>query len=195
MQKIIRFRSNKGFTLVEVLFASAISIVVLGIMYGIYISSFEVLDIATEQADLQAQARIALRYMVSELRNATRTSTQNPSPNLSIPSEPNNKQIQFYLPEYKDEDGSITVENDQIEWGTNNMIHYQYIPGQKELRRLEKGEHKIFARNVTDVQFIDIDIDSSLAIDELKVVLTLGKTTKKNRNLSVTLTSIVALRN
>ncbi|MCX5702173.1 MAG: prepilin-type N-terminal cleavage/methylation domain-containing protein [Candidatus Omnitrophica bacterium] len=195
MQNLIKYRRNSGFTLVEVLFASAISIAVLGIMYGSYISSFEAFDIASEQADLQAQARIALRYMVSELRNATRTSTQNPSPNLSIPSEPNNKQIQFYLPEDKDEDGLITDANGQIEWGTNNMIHYQYIPGQEELQRLEKGEHKIFARNVSDVQFIDIDIDSSLAIDELKIVLTLGKTTKKNRNLSVTLTSIVALRN
>lgn len=195
MQNLIKYKRNVGFTLVEVLFASAISIMVLGIMYGSYISSFETVEIASEQADLQAQARIALRYMISELRNATRTSTQNPSPNLSIPSEPNNKQIQFYLPEDKDEDGLITDANGQIEWGTNNMIRYQYIPGQKELRRLEKGEHKIFARNVSDVQFIDIDIDSSLAIDELKIVLTLGKTTKKNRNLSVTLTSIVALRN
>ncbi|MFH1678399.1 MAG: hypothetical protein ABH914_02135, partial [Candidatus Omnitrophota bacterium] len=158
-------------------------------------SSFETWDIAVEQADLQAQARNALRYMVTELRNATRTSTQNPSPNLSIPSEPNNKQIQFYLPEDKDENGLITDANGQIEWGTSNMIHYQYIPGQKELRRLEKGEQKIFARNISDVQFIDINIDSSLAIDELKIVLTLGKVTKKNRNLSVTLTSIVALRN
>jgi type II secretory pathway component PulJ len=195
MHNIVVHKKHSGFTLVEVLFASAISIIALGIMYGVYISSFETWDIAIEQIDLQAQARNTLRYIITELRNATRTSTQNPSPNLSIPSEPNNKQIQFYLPIDKDEDGLITDTNGQIEWGTSNKIHYQYIPGLKELRRLEKGEHKVFSSNVSDVQFIDIDIDPSLAIDELKIVLTLGKVTKKHRNLSVTLTSIVALRN
>ena len=195
MQNLIKKKNNQGFTLVEILMASAIFIVMLEIIYGIYFSGLDIWEISHEQAYLQAQARIALNYMVSELRNATRTSTQNPPPNLSIPSTPNNKDIYFYLPEDKDHDGLITDANGQIEWDTNNKIHYQYIPGQKILRRLEKGEQRDFAGDVSDVQFIDIDIDQTLAIDELKIILTLSKTTPKKRNVSVTLTSIVALRN
>jgi len=195
MSNLIKRKANLGFTLVEILVVSVIFIVVLGIMYGIYISGLDVYETGSYQADLQAQARIALNYMVSELRNATRISIQNPSPNLSIPSVPNNKQIYFYLPEDKDHDGLITDANGQIEWDTNNKIHYQYIPGQKIIRRLEKGKEIIFARDVSDVQFIDIDIDHALSINELKIILTLNKITPRHRNISVTLTSIVALRN
>jgi prepilin-type N-terminal cleavage/methylation domain-containing protein len=195
MQNLIKQKANPGFTLVEILVVSAIFIAMLGVMYGIYISGLEVFETGSYQADLQAQARIAITYMVSELRNATRTSTQNPSPNLSIPSEPNNKQVYFYLPEDKDHDGLITDANGQIEWDTNNQIRYQFIPGQKILRRLEKGNQKIFASDVSDVQFMDTDIDHSLSINELRIILTLSKTTPRHRNITVALSSIVALRN
>jgi hypothetical protein len=147
------------------------------------------------QADLQAQARVALNNMVSELRNATRTSTQNPSPNLIIPSAPNNKNITFNLPVDKDNNGLITDANGIIEWDTNNAIQYQYIPGQEQLRRLEKGNQAILANNVSDIQFIDHGIDSSLSLNELKIILNLNKTTPKQRNISVTLSTILNLRN
>jgi len=195
MLNAIKQKGNSGFTLVEALVVSSIFIVTLGMIYGVYISGFDVWDVQRYQADLQAQARVALNYMVSELRNATRTSTQNPSPNLSIPSTPNNKQIIFHLPEDKNGDGLITDANGDIEWDTNDPIKYEYIPGQKELRRLEKGVKRILAREVSDVQFIDTSIDSTLHINELKIILTLSKTTPRKRNVAVTLSSIVALRN
>ena len=195
MQNLIKQKFNSGFTLVEILVASAIFVVMLGIMYGIYISGLDVYGTGSYQVDLQAQARLALNYMVLELRNATRTSAQNPSPNLSIPSVPNNKQIHFYLPQDKDGDGLITDANGEIEWDTNNQIDYQFIPSQKILRRLEKGDQKIFASDVSDVQFMDINIDHTLSIGELKIILTLSKTTPRHRNISITLSSNVALRN
>jgi len=195
MRNLIRYKGNRAFTLMEVIVASFILIAVLGIMYSIYISGFDIWEIGSERADLQSQARRALNYMVSELRNATQSSTQNPSPNLSIPSIPNNKQIYFYIPEDKDVDGLITDANGRIEWDTNNKIHYQFIPGQKIIRRLEKGEEKIFARDVSDVQFIDRNIDPTLPINELKIILTLNKVTARHRNIAIILSSNVALRN
>lgn len=188
-------KNNAGFTLIEILISSAIFIAVLGIIYSIYVSGFEVWDVERYQADLQAQARSALNSMVTELRNTTRTSTQNPSPNLSIPSTPNNKSIHFYLPGDKNNDGLITDANGAIEWITNSPIDYQYIPGQKELRRLEKGNQTILAQDVSDVEFIDITIDPTLFINELKIILTLNKTTPHQRNVSITLSSIIRLRN
>jgi len=186
---------KKGMTLIEVLLATAILATVLGGLYGTYLSGLKVWEDARERADLQAQARLAMDVMVNELRNATRTSTQNPSPNLSIPSSPNNKQIQFYLPADKDGDGLITDNQGDIEWATNNMIHYQFVPGQKKLRRLEQGVERILANDVSDVAFSDIGIDPTLALTELKIVLTLSKTTTKGRNVTFTLTSLVRLRN
>jgi len=195
MYKSLRQRNKSGFTLVEIIIAASIFVIAIGMMYGVYISGVDIYDIARYQAELQAQARYALNYMVSELLNATRTSTQDPSPNLSIPSKPNNKSIHFRLPEDKDGDGLITDSDGNIEWNTNDPIDYQYIPGQKVLRRLEKGEQIILARDVEGVQFIDIDIDSTLGINELKIILTLTKTTPRGRDVSVTLCGIVRLRN
>ena len=195
MKKLLNPKSNSGLTLVEVLMASAIFVVLAALLYGVYFSGLDIWETARFQADLQAQARLALNFMVSELRNATRTSTQNPSPNLSIPSTPNNKQIHFYLPEDKDKNGLITDANGSIEWATNNQIDYQFIPGQHLLRRLEKGEKKILAEDVADLQFIDIGIDPTLAVNELKIILTLNTTTPRQRMISVTLSAVVALRN
>ena len=195
MHDSIKQKADTGFTLIEILVASVIFILALGIIYNTYFSGLDIWEVGRYQAELQAQARIALNYMVSELRNATRTSTQNPSPNLSIPSVPNNKNMAFYLPHDLDDDGFITDANGDIEWETSNRIEYQYIPGQKELRRLEKGVQRILARDVTDIQFIDINIDPTLSINELRIVLALSKTTPRQRNISITLSSIVALRN
>lgn len=191
----IKQTPKTGLTMIEVLLTAIIFIIVLEVMYGIYFSGLDIWETARFKAEIQSEARSALNYMISELRNATRTSTQNPSPNLSIPSTPNNKSIMFYLPKDKDGDGLVTDSDGDIEWATNNQIDYQYIPGQKELRRLEKGEQKIIAEDVSGVQFIDIDIDPTLAINELKVILTLERNTPKQRNISTTLSFIVALRN
>lgn len=195
MRKRMKRKNNSGVTLVEMLIATGILAVALGTFYSIELSGTQMWENARLSADLQAQARNAMSFMVSELRNATRTSSKNPSPNLVIPSEPNNKNIEFYLPEDKDDNGFITDSNGVVEWATSNKIHYQYIPGQKTLRRLEKGVHKILAQDVTDVQFIDAAIDPVLAITELKIILTVSKLTERKRNISFTLTSIVRLRN
>ncbi len=187
--------SVSGFTLFEVLIASAISMVTIGLMLGIYMAGNDFWEIKKSQAELQAQARIALDQMSSELKRTTRTSTQNPSPNLDIPSQPNNKNIDFCLPADNDEDGLITDAAGNIEWGTNNVIKYQYIPGQRELRRLEKGNIKILASDVSSVEFIDADIDSQLSITELRINLTLSMDTSHKRTITTTLSSTVQLRN
>lgn len=187
--------NNRGFTLTEILVASAIFVLVLSVLYGIYFSGLDIWDTAKLKTDLQAQARAALTFMVSELRNATRTSTQNPSPNAVIASAPNNKDIQFYLPADKDGNGKITDADGIIEWNTNDTIQYQYIPGLKIIRRLEKGAQMVLAQDVSDVQFIDINIDPSLNINEIKIILTVNKMTAKQRSVSITLSSIVRLRN
>lgn len=196
MLNLTRQKNNSGFTLVEVLVATTILIMVVGIMYGIYSAGQDIWEAARYQADLQAQARRAMDFMVSELRNTTRTSTQNPSPNISIPSKPNNKELFFYLPEYDEINARPVLNaNGNMKWATNNQIKYQYIPGQRELRRLEKGQHRILARDVSNVEFIDRSIDSSLFINEVNIILTLNKTTPRQKNISVTLTSTVRLRN
>jgi prepilin-type N-terminal cleavage/methylation domain-containing protein len=195
-------KKNSGFTLIEALVASAISLMAISMIYSIYLSGNDAWDARRYQAEIQAQGRLAMDMMVKELRETTRMSTQNPSPNLVIPSSPNNKQIDFYLPTYE----NITVNgtntsvvhldtDSAIEWDHGNKIQYQYVPGQKMLRRLEKGNFTTIALNVTDVQFIDQGIDPTLFNNELKILLSIARTTAKQRNITMNFTGMVRLRN
>lgn len=182
-----------GYTLLEIVIAMAIMSAVMGMIYMIYGSGKDLYETKVYQTDLQAQARQAMDFMVKELRQATRTSSHNPSPDLSIPSAPNNKQVQFYLPEMVN--GTAVMDTGELDWDTNNMIRYQYIPGQKELRRNDGGNLTTLCRDVTDVRFFDTTLDPSLGLQEIKIVLSLSKTTPRQHTISLNLTSLVRLRN
>lgn len=186
---------KRGFTLIEVLVASSIFVMVLGAIYSSYRAGIDLWENAESTTDLESQARQAMTTMVFELRNATRTSTQNPSPNANITSGPNLKQIDFVLPEDSNGDGYITDAAGVIEWNTSTHIQYKFIPGQKYLRRQEPGDLRVLCYDVSNIQFSDITSDSTLALNEIKIVLTLSKTTPRGRVMTFTLTSVVKLRN
>lgn len=190
------FCRKSGFTLTEMLVATFISVIAISIIYATYSSGNTLWENKRYQIDLQAKGRLAMQEMLSELKNATRTSTQNPSPNINIPSHPNNKSIHFYLPLDNDGDGYITDANGDIEWNTSNQIQYQYVPGQNLLRRNEGGgNQKDILRDVTDIQFIDNSIDNSLFLDEIKIVFTLTATTPHQRTITMTFSGMAKLRN
>jgi prepilin-type N-terminal cleavage/methylation domain-containing protein len=190
-----RTSTRNGFTLVEIMVAVAITTLMVGMIYTMLAAGQEAWDIKSTQTDMQARGRLAMSQMVKELRQTTRTSTQNPSPNIAIPSTPNNRQIDFYLPLDLDGDGTIADTNGAVEWDTSNKIQYQYVPGQTMLRRLEKGEKQTIALNVSDVRFIDQGIDPALYPNELKITLTLQAKTKRQRTLSRDFTAMVKMRN
>jgi prepilin-type N-terminal cleavage/methylation domain-containing protein len=188
-------KRKNGFTFAEVIVAAGIFGVISAIMLSFFIHGSSFWQLITNQSDLRSTARNALNYMEQELRNATRASTGNPSPNLTIPSKPNNNSVDFYLPSDIDGNGSIINSTGGTEWDTSNRIQYQYVPGQKQLRRLEQGNQHIIANDAAVVEFEDNSIDSALLNNELRVILTLQKVTPLNRSVSVTLTSIIKLRN
>ncbi len=190
-----RIKSDKGFTLMEVLIATSILVAISAIMLSFFINGSNLWQLITTQSDLRSIARNAMSYMTQELQKTTRTSSETPSPNLSIPSKPNNKSVDFYLPIDKDDNGLIIDAIGKTEWDKSNKIQYQYIPGLKKLRRLEKGNEYIIANDVTLIEFEDNSINPDLYNNELKIVLTLERPTSQNKTVSVTLTSIVKLRN
>jgi len=195
MFNLIKKMDRRGFTLIEILVASIILTIISAVVFGVYIAGTDLWDVTRLQADLQAQARQVLDSMTSELRSATRTSTQIPSPNLSIPAVPNNNSITFYLPGDNDGDGLITDANGDIEWDTGNPISYQFDTGQEIIKRLESGQETILAQFVSSVQFQDITIDPMLFLDEVKIDLTLNKSTPKQRDISITASAVINFRN
>lgn len=197
MEQTRKIKNISGFTLVEILIASAISTVAITMIYAIYMSGNDLWEIKRYRTDLEAANRQALTAMATELKGATRNSTQIPSPNLFIPAVPNNNQITFYLPGDKDGDGLITnATSGNIEWITTNFIRYLYVPLQKQLQRVEQnGQQKNLSNDVSNIQFIDNSMDSSLYLNEVKVILTLNKTTPRRRMLATTSSARIRLRN
>lgn len=198
---IRRIKGQEGFTLAEVLVTASILAVIGLIMLSFLTQGLNLWQVITTQSDVRSYARNAMNYMTQELRNATSTSGENPPkknenpPNLSIPSKPNNNSIDFYLPVDQDSNGLIIDATGATEWDKSNKIQYQYIPGLKRLRRLEKGNQYIIADNVTSIKFEDNSINSALYDNELKIILTVEGLTPQRRSASVSLTSIVKLRN
>jgi prepilin-type N-terminal cleavage/methylation domain-containing protein len=187
-----------GFTLIEVLIASALATMVIAIIYSIYAAGSDIWEIKRYQTDLKAQGRQVISNMASELRKTTRTSLQSPSPNLIIPAYPNNNNITFYLPQVANNTVVTDAVNGTIVWDINNTIQYVFDLGQKVVRRVETIDpagNRTMANDVTNIQFIDNSINSSLYLDELKVQVTLAKTTPRQRNISTTLSSVIKLRN
>jgi prepilin-type N-terminal cleavage/methylation domain-containing protein len=191
----LNLKKNAGFSLIEALVAASIFAVLSMLMLQFFIQGANVWYSTTYQSDLRSVVRNAMQYMTRELKNATRTSSQTPSPNLTIPSKPNNNSIDFYLPADLDGNGLIIDPFGNTEWDKSNKIQYQYIPGLKQLRRLEKGNHYIIATDVSNIEFEDNSINPFLYNDELRIILTLERTTPQRRKISFTMTSIVKLRN
>lgn len=192
---IRRIRTQDGFTIAEVLMAASILVVISAIMLSFLTQGSNLWQVITTQSDSRSLGRNVMSYMTQELRKATRTSKEDPSPNLYIPSKPNNTSVDFYLPVDKDNNGLIINARGETEWDRSNKIQYQYVPGLKRLRRLEKGKQYIIADNVTSIEFVDNSINHAFYDTELKIILTIEQPAGQHKTTPVTLTSIVKLRN
>lgn len=187
-----------GFTLVEVAVSVGIFCIISAVMLSFFIQGTALWQLVINQSDARSVARNTMNYLTKELQNATRTSelSAHPNPpNLVIPSSPNNTSVDFYLPVDNDGNGFIIDAIGDTEWDLNNKIQYQYVPGLKILRRLEKGNQYIIARNVSSIEFEDKSINPALHNNEVRIILTLERAIQQNRTILITLTSIVKLRN
>ena len=188
---IKRVKGRSGFTFVEVLVASGVFVIVGIAVIALFIYGSNLWQLVITQNELRSGASGAMYYMTKELQNATRASTQTPSPNLTIPAKPNNNSVKFFLPA----DTHITTDGSTA-WDTdlNHDIQYQYISESKKLRRQREGIFKVICNNVASVEFEDSAIDIGLHSDELRIILKLEKNTLMGIK-STTLTSVVKLRN
>ncbi|GEM_PF-886938 len=213
---------TQAFTLVEVLVVGGLTVLISVATLEWLSRETDAWEMATTQLELQDAAKAALGTMSAELRNATRKVGATP-PTLSIPgAAPNNTSIQFYLPADSTAanfttirvvdaitgavstpaaadaitNTSIVDDNGNTEWDAANAMQYVYnAAGRQVWRQVNGVTTRVLANEVTAATFDHQLTDPSLSSTEVRMRLTLQRTTPHRRVVSVSTSSMVALRN
>jgi hypothetical protein len=146
------------------------------------------------QADVRIRSQQAVNRMVSELRSATRTAAGAP-PNAVIPASPLNTSITFSLPADLDLNGLIIDANGNTEWNNAAPVQYVFVPAQQQLVRIQGGQQTVLASDVLAATFDDRTTVPTLSNNEVRMSLTVQRTTPQRRTVSATAVEIVKLRN
>ena len=190
-------RSNRrraGLTLFEFLVVGSLITLVSAMLLQFSLQHANLQNTLMAQGELRAEAAIALDSMLKELRHTTRTAAASP-PNLTIPAAPNNTQAQFYVLVDADGNGVIVDAAGALEWDAANPIQYQYDQAAQQLLRTSGAATRVLANHVTAATFADRAIDGTLPADEVRIRLTLSRTTPHGQLCSTDVNAVVKLRN
>lgn len=164
------------------------------VLIEFFIRESDFLQTSMTRSELRTQAHLALNTMIDELRHGSRSGAGSP-PNVSIPASPNNTTLSLCLPMDLDGNGLIVDTAGVIEWDVLTPVQYQYVPASRQLDRINGANTQVVANDVQSVVFEDATIDASLADDEVRIILTLQRTTQHRRSITESATAIVKLRN
>lgn len=178
----------------ELLTISAIATVVSAVLLTFFAQQSAWLETATTVSELRSQSQLALASMMSDLRQTTRKAAGSP-PNISIPVPPANTAMTLYLPADLDGNEMIIDAAGNLEWDELNPVQYQSAPASRQLQRVAGAGVRVLANDLAGVAFEDETIDGALGADEVRIRLTLQRTTPSRRTVSTTSSAIVKLRN
>lgn len=186
----IRTELLNGFTLIEILLVSAITIVLVGILAATLFqlrSAFQTGDILIS---LQADARQAISSLAVDLKrtafNQMMITQNSPSAGTDI--------IVFRLPSDNNGDGLPDLISDVLQWDPTD-ITISLDSANSQLIKTFGSATNVLANNVKRINFLDHSLMPTLNIDELKVVLELQKANKEGRVYNYTSTAIIDMRN
>lgn len=189
-------QTERGFTMVETMVAGGL-LLSMSLAASLWLTgASDLWWTTTIQSQVRTDAQQALNRMVSELRSGTRLAGANPpAPSIRIPAAPDNTSITFYLPTDLDLNGLIVDAVGNTEWDTANPIQYISQPATGRFLRVQGAAQVVLANDVSSVTFEDQAINPTLYANEVKITLTLQRTTPGRRVVSATAIEIVKLRN
>jgi len=184
--------TRRGITLVEILVSTVICALLFGILAAAAIESSSVFQTADVLAILQADARLALIKMVSDLRETSLSQ-------IAIAKDTpivNTDTIQYYLPLDANLDG---VPDDLTRSSSNfwdlNIITISFDPSTKSLIKNKGTNIDVLANYIKGIYFFDYTLDNTLSMNELKIILELEKATSQGHVYNTNYTAVVSMRN
>ncbi len=187
-------RKSGGFTLMEMMVVIGILSVVGGLALQLLSQMSDFWDVASVRTDLRTTAQTAANLITHDLVNATRKGAGSP-PNLVIPAPPANTSFQCYAPADLDGNGLIIDGTGNLEWDMITPVQFQYVAASRQVRRIVGAGNQVVAQDVQSATFDDQSTDPTLYADEVRIRLTLQRTTPRQRTVTVSSSTIVKLRN
>ncbi|MBU2540351.1 MAG: prepilin-type N-terminal cleavage/methylation domain-containing protein [Candidatus Omnitrophica bacterium] len=182
--------NKTGVTLIEILVVTVIIVILVGILSFSLIQARSVFQSGDILVSLQSDARLGINHMLTDLRRTAYTQMtilQN-TPSAGIDS------ITYHLPLDGDSDGLPDIVADALVWDTTD-ITISLDTATSSLIKTVNSNETVLANNVKDINFFDHNLDATLYLDELKVIMELEKTSSEGRTHNFISTSIINMRN
>ena len=181
----------RGWTFIEMILVTAIFLIVMtGVLVFLNVQS-DFWELSTTQTDTRSDVERVMADMTKELRLARRV-TPGVAPNITIPA--GNASITFFVPTDVNPPAGVLDALGNVEWNTNNPIQFTYDAASQQLRRIEGGVTRVVANDVTSTTFRDQVTDNTLLANEVKMALTIQRTTPHRRVVPASATTVVKLR-
>ena len=171
-------QSNKGYTLIEALFAILLFSLIFGICMTILLTGSDFWQVNSTLIEVQQEMRKAEDWMKEDLVEAGATTISN------VPADNN----PYDTITFKVASG---VSGGNVTWSSNSIRYVLGGTNLDELQRIEGLETKTLAHNIESLSFLRLSTTPNI----LKVSVGAQKTTPKGPQVSATISFQVVIRN
>jgi type II secretory pathway component PulJ len=183
--------TRQGLTLVELMVTASL-LAAVGLATAQFLTTqTDFFHLSLNRMNIEDQLRIGFNQIATELAQATRSEPATAQSARVVDAQT----LQFYLPADEDGDGTIVDAVGDTEWDTDNLITYQFDADENQLERVDNNGTRVLINDVAAVQFDDQDTDGTLYASEIRLQVTLQRTTITGRVVEAESTRIIHLKN
>lgn len=153
--KCLPLKTNaKGFTLMEILVAISLSLLVIGSLYGIYITSYKSYRKSINKADLNQNVRIALERISRDLRQTNAIITNLPPSEIKFQDGHDTSQIR-YINYYRDNDNNLYQRISHYSFPIDpfTYVRWNEVDSNNKLPVEKEDSNQIKAEKITSLSF------------------------------------------